>query len=483
MTSLAIFAASLPRWTLGWSIATLALVGVVAVVAIWFSKTPIADRCAQTGFIIVLLVGMPLVLGTDLRATYDALGSDAESGKTSTVNKTTTTPGGTSQEQTVTETPEHTQTVDKTTTAADGTSVAERTLTVTPASKQTATKRTETPRTEAVEKTISDVQEGVLERLLSPGTMLLLRFAALVLLAFLIAAAIQRVLLGEYALTVGKLAIPAVTRAKVESAANKLGPAFTNAVARLKQHTESPEVPVPTPDYIWISDPRSKFLAFYVEIQHHIRMLAERAHLDPQRPIAALLQDLNRGGFISAPELAGYLDLLRYGQAVADGAPVDEEALQWLDSQDGGIAVLYNLDTIRVSSMALVIQLRHRLAIDGVGEVYATSDSSTVRRTEQVMIEISAHNNGPVETRAELSYGDSGLVIANLGQISPRASTTVTRIERIPDDAEGTWTVKVRLTWIDTYGLPGSMDAQLVCEIVDLPAEDMSSVTGEGPAV
>lgn len=54
----------------------------------------------------------------------------------------------------------------------------------------------------------------VIERVLGDGGLVMLRLGAIVLAAFLAAAIVQRVVLGEYAITVGGLELPAVAAGK-----------------------------------------------------------------------------------------------------------------------------------------------------------------------------------------------------------------------------------------------------------------------------
>lgn len=452
----------LPVWTPRWTIGALGAAALLALVLIWRGRGSVADRCAQSTFVLVLLAGVPLAAGADIRATYDALRDENAAAATSTVTKSTTTAGGTSREQSVTETPAQTQTVDKTTTAPSA-SINERTVTQTPANQQTTSKDVTTPDAEVVETIVSDVDQSVLERSLSPASLLLLRFAAVVLVAFLAAAAVQRVLLGQYQLKVGQLEIPVVTRAKVEAAVKKLGRSY-----RVRATAEAA---APAPEFVWVREPRAKFLAFYVELQHRIRRLAVRGGLDGDRPASLLLADLNAHGVLSAAEVAGLLALLRFGEAVADGAAVDDDALQWLDSEEGGLAVLYHLDTTRLSSLEVELRLRRRKDVEGIGEVYAVSETPVVRPRERVMIDMHVRNTGPVDVSFELVDAATALVLAEASEpLPPGAAVAVTHVTDVPSSIEGAWAFDVRARWIDQHGLPGTADAMLTCRVAPVPA-------------
>ncbi len=340
-----------------------------AVVAIWRRRVPVADRWAQTTFVLVAVVALPLVVGGDVRGAYRSLRGDGDPSTTRTVTERLT-PASESVERTVTETPTGTQ---------------------------TATKTVSSPSVRSVETVTDDQERGTWDAVLSPGGLVLLRGALAVLLAFLTAAAVQRMLLGNFAVKVGQLDIPAITGSAVEAAAAKLGEGFLDAIAKL----ESPSAQVPMPEFVWARDARLRFIAFYIELQQALRRLTERVGLDHDRPPVALVGSLQERGVITGAQAVGYLELLRYGSEVTAGAPVDEEAQQWLSSQNGGLAVLYQLHTTEASSLSVTLGLRRESPVPGVpGPTFGPVGPPVARPGETVMIEVSLVNTSRVTIRS-----------------------------------------------------------------------------------
>jgi hypothetical protein len=169
--------------------------------------------------------------------------------------------------------------------------------------------------------------------------------------------------------------------------------------------------------------------------------------------------------------VAGLLELLRYGEAVADGAAVDDDALQWLDSEEGGLAVLYHLDTTRLSSLEVELRLRRRKDVEGIGEVYAVSETAVVRPRERVMVDVHVRNTGPVAVRFELVDPANGFVFAAPAEpLPPGDAVAVTHVTDVPASIEGAWAFDVRVRWVDEQGLSGSADAMLTCRVAPVPA-------------
>lgn len=303
-------------------------------VGIWRRRVSTADRWAQTAFLLVLAVALPLVAGGDVRSAYRDLGAEEKAPTKRKVTERVTA----------------------------GSESVERTVTERPTGTETATKTVTSPSLRTTETVTADDEDGTWDALLTPGSLLLMRAAFAVLIAFLVAAAVQRMLLGEFAVKLGQLDIPVITRTAVEAAAAKLGKGFLKATSTL----ESPLAQVPLPEFVWARDTRLRFIAFYIELQQAIRHLAERVGLDYDRAPAALVEALQERGVITSAQAVGYLELLRYGNAVTLGAPVDKDAEEWLSRQDGGLAVLYQLNTTEASSMLATIGLRRESPVPGV---------------------------------------------------------------------------------------------------------------------
>lgn len=84
--------------------------------------------------------------------------------------------------------------------------------------KTTTTTEQQAPTPAQPAKTETTIEKGertFLERVLGDGGLVALQLGALLLAAFLAAALLQRILLGQYAITIGSLELPAVATAEV----------------------------------------------------------------------------------------------------------------------------------------------------------------------------------------------------------------------------------------------------------------------------
>lgn len=410
-----------------------------ALAAIWRRRVPVADRWAQTAFVVVAVAALPLAVGGDVRDAYRSLRGDGAASTARTVTETLTPPSES----------------------------VERTVTERPTGTETATKTVSSPAVRTTQTVTADRERRTWDDVLSPGGLLLLRAALAILVAFLTAAAVQRMLLGNFAVKVGQLDIPAITRSAVEAAAAKLGQGFLDAIAKL----ESPSAQVPLPEFVWARDTRLRFIAFYIELQQAVRRLAERVGLDHDRAPAALVGSLQERGVITGAQAVGYLELLRYGSEVTAGAPVDDEAQQWLSSQKGGLAVLYQLNTTEASSVSVTLGLRRESPVPGVpGPTFGPVGPPVAHAGETVMIEVSLLNtSGVTIRRVRLTDAATGQPIAESNEPLPArsGSQSFTMIRTVPPGAVGSWTAEIEVGWEDEDDFRGRRRDTLVVEVVE----------------
>jgi hypothetical protein len=188
-------------------------------------------------------------------------------------------------------------------------------------------------RTETTETTTADVPLSVWERLLGRRTILILALALSLLGAFVAAAAVQRVLLGHYAFTLGALAVPDITASEVsEAAQTTLSPGGVEI-------TFGPEVPVgeaAAPEPIWatLDDPNLALAGWRIELEQELRRLAEENDMPAEnRSAGQLLGMLMRREIVDPRAAPGLQELLRLANRGVHGASVDPSVIPVLRAE------------------------------------------------------------------------------------------------------------------------------------------------------
>jgi hypothetical protein len=174
------------------------------------------------------------------------------------------------------------------------------------------------------------------------GILLRLMLAALV--AFALAALIQRVLLGEYGITIGPLALPALPAISLGTAKEVVdlieeSPEFTAILPA------GPRGPQPHPQYMKIEDDRLALLSIRIELEERLRDLAAAAGVDEDAPLARLPGLLVDAGVFDYSAAKGLEKFIEVGDRVAKGAEVDPEAASKL--RDRAFGLLYALAELR----------------------------------------------------------------------------------------------------------------------------------------
>lgn len=170
--------------------------------------------------------------------------------------------------------------------------------------------------------------------LAAPGSQLLLSVGFVLLAAFLVGAFAQRVLLGEYALSVGPIEIPALAPISAAEA--------TSAVAKI---TQSPTLQVAFrrvpgqvsaarhPQFESIEDPRLKFLSIRTELEDRLRDLAQAVGIDRDVRLNRLVDRLRLEQLFDDGAAAGLKQLLEIGGRVAQGAEVADDVVTSIEGE------------------------------------------------------------------------------------------------------------------------------------------------------
>jgi hypothetical protein len=184
-------------------------------------------------------------------------------------------------------------------------------------------------RTETTETTTADVPLSLWERLLGRRTILILALALSLLGAFVAAAAVQRVLLGHYAFTIGALAVPDITASEVSEAAQT-----TLSVAGVEVTLAPAGEVAPEPTWATLDDPNLALAGWRIELEQELRRIAEENDMPVEtRSAGQLLGMLMRREIVDPRAAPGLQELLRLANRGVHGASVDPSVIAVLRTQ------------------------------------------------------------------------------------------------------------------------------------------------------
>lgn len=171
------------------------------------------------------------------------------------------------------------------------------------------------------------------------------------MVAFAAGAIVQRVMLGEYGVTVGPVSLPALPPVTEEA-----------TVAALEGVAEAPEIakiPLPSerhvqtpPLYTRLEEPRLGLVSIRIDLETRLRALGDTLGIDPEVPLLRLPERLRATNQLSPEVARGIVELLRIGDRIVAGADVEEAAADKLRSETK--TVMYALDelTLRAAGLA-----------------------------------------------------------------------------------------------------------------------------------
>jgi hypothetical protein len=194
--------------------------------------------------------------------------------------------------------------------------------------------------TKTVETTSSDVVPSFWQGVIGHRTPVILLIVITLLLAFLVAGAVQRVLLGNYGFSIGPLTIPAITAEQVKEAADSTlaGVPPEDQVAPSKD----------TPEATWetVSDPNLALAGWRIEIERELRRIGEEYNIPPSqnRSAGRLLASLSGTGAIEPEVVQGLRRLISLANEGVHGASVDQSVIHVL--RDEGRNVLQYLRSV-----------------------------------------------------------------------------------------------------------------------------------------
>ncbi len=320
-------------WTLALIVALSVLVAAFTVAAFFTPWHRSPNGWAALTFLFVLTFGLFVAIFPAIDSTLDAVAEPANATETTTketikppssTTKTTIAPSGTTTERTEVTGGEAPGITEKTTVSPGGTNTE---ITSSGGGEGSSTEVTTSPK-------------SLIDRVVTPGGLLLLQLGVVIFAAFISAAAVQRALSGQFQFKIGVLEIPEITVAQISPTKAVLD---KNIEALQEEGFTTEPVqdrPAPAPRFVYISDPRLAFIEFRVELQERLRNLAEKVGLDGDRPPSYLVRLLTELGVFKASGAAALLQLLRLGDQVAKGADVTPETMTWLSKHDGGLWVL-----------------------------------------------------------------------------------------------------------------------------------------------
>ena len=161
--------------------------------------------------------------------------------------------------------------------------------------------------------------------------------------AFAVGAMVQRVILGEYGVTVGPVSLPTlppVTEDDTREALDRItkAPEIANILLTGQQHPQAP------PLYMQVDDPRLGLMSIRVDLETKLRKLSEAVGIDRDVPVERLPRRLKEDGQFTSAVARGVEELLRISDRIVDGAVVEDDAAAELRAQAG--EVLYAIDEL-----------------------------------------------------------------------------------------------------------------------------------------
>jgi hypothetical protein len=198
-----------------------------------------------------------------------------------------------------------------------------------------------TQQTKTTETTRADVVPSFWQGVIGHRTPIILLVAITLLLAFLIAGAVQRVLLGNYGFSIGPLTIPEITAEQVREAAD-------STLAGVPTEAQSAVSDEDTPKATWetVSDPNLALAGWRIEVERELRRIGEEYHIpsSQSRSAGRLLASLSGTGAIEPEAVRGLRELISLANEGVHGASVDESVVNVL--RDEGRNVLRYLQSV-----------------------------------------------------------------------------------------------------------------------------------------
>jgi hypothetical protein len=194
--------------------------------------------------------------------------------------------------------------------------------------------------TNTVATTKASVVPSFWQGVIGHRTPMILLIAITLLLAFLIAGAVQRVLLGNYGFSIGPLTIPEITAEEFREAAD-------STLANMTVDADaSPVEPAPESTWETVSDPNLALAGWRIDVERELRRIAEEFHIpSPQgRSAGQLLTSLSRAGAIEPAIVPGLRELIGLANQGVHGASVDSSVVNVL--RDEGSRVLQYLRSV-----------------------------------------------------------------------------------------------------------------------------------------
>jgi hypothetical protein len=194
--------------------------------------------------------------------------------------------------------------------------------------------------TKTVETTRSDVVPSFWQGVIGHRTPIILLVAITLLLAFLLAGAVQRVLLGNYGFSIGPLTIPEITAEQVREAAD-------STLAGIPDEAKvAPSEDVSEATWETVSDPNLALAGWRIEVERELRRIAEEYHILPSqnRSAGRLLSSLSGTGAIEPEVVQGLRELISLANEGVHGASVDQSVIYVL--RDEGRNILRYLRSV-----------------------------------------------------------------------------------------------------------------------------------------
>jgi hypothetical protein len=158
--------------------------------------------------------------------------------------------------------------------------------------------------------------------------------------AFLAAAMVQRVLLGQYGFTLRPLTVPEITAEQMREAAE-------STLAGVPADAKVERVAAPEPVWATVDDPNLALAGWRIDLERELRRIADEYHLPDteRRGVGQLLVQLSQSDIVNRDTVPGLQGLLSLANRGVHGASVDPSVIEVLRTE--GRSVLQYLSSIR----------------------------------------------------------------------------------------------------------------------------------------
>jgi hypothetical protein len=213
--------------------------------------------------------------------------------------------------------------------------------------RDVVTKGTSSVSTVKDETTTADINRSAWERALDPDGWLFLRLLLVVLAAFLVGAATQRILLGEYAIKIGPLELGEIGLKDVISTGRTAQQGLEESIKRAGGQVapaRAAAIDLPPSE-----SPALQLVRLGNEITTSLRAVGDAFGIPRNVGVPGLVNELARREFFTDDAKSGLLDIIRLAQQAEQGAQVSNDVAAW--AREVGPQLVAELDALQETTL------------------------------------------------------------------------------------------------------------------------------------